>query len=422
MLGLFDYWRKTTDMESEFIIRKPLGKLANELKRRGLRYHALYYTNWAQRNSAEDPMDIYWYAKQNTKAVAKIEKIIQEMKPDVVMTNTLVAPWAAIAAHNQKVPHIWFIREFGDLDHGFEFRVGRQQTYKIMGQLSELVVTNSKALNEFAAKYIGKNKTTTLYPFLDFNEVDKLARVKIKQPFKEPDSLKVVITGRIAPSKGQAVVATAVGELNKEGINCELCIIGGYSDKRDDDSLQTAINKYHIADKVHLVGYQYNPLPYVAPADIGIMASGKEAFGRVTLEYMALGKAVVGANSGGTPELIETNVDGFLYDPNNPSELIEALRVYANDRRLIDKHGQAAKRKAILLMEGEYTPDKLYEKIVGILSSSKNFKPTTSGTGAWNQYPIMINPASKKPRVKYSKRWLRGATKRFLKSLYVHLK
>ena len=40
---------------------------------------------------------------------------------------------------------------------------------------------------------------------------------------------------------------------------------------------------------------------------------------------MASAKAVVGANIGGVPEAIEDGVNGLMYEPDNPEDLVRAL-------------------------------------------------------------------------------------------------
>jgi glycosyltransferase involved in cell wall biosynthesis len=424
MLDLFDYWHKVAGIEPEFIIRKPVHKLASELKKRGFTYHSVYYTNWAQRRMTHDPGDMYWYAKQNTLAVAKIEKIIVKTKPDLVITNTIVAPWAAFAAYNQKIPHAWFVREFGDAESDFEFRIGQSETFKAIGELSELVVANSEALAQFARKFIDKNKVRILYPNIESQKISKLSKTKITPPFRSPDSLKLVITGRIAPFKGQHMVVAAIGILRNQGIDCELCIVGEPSSQSDADLLHAAIDKYQISDSVHLVGHQDNPFPYIALADVGIMSSSKEAFGRATLEYMTLGKAVVGSSAGATPELIKEGSNGYLYNPKDPNALVKVLRKYASNRQLLHDHGQASAKRAKVLSTGNYSPDKLAQYLRHILEKkSRSSRPTsTKDINRWNRYPVLITAATKKPKVQLSGTHIRTSSKRFLKHLYVILK
>src|SRR5688572_19296399 len=110
MLDLFDYWTKKGLVEPHFIIRKPLSNMVPELKQRGWKYYPLYYTNWSQRNPSRRAEDIFRNARYNAWAVEDIEKIINKVKPDLVMTNTIVSPWAAIAAYFLRLPHLWFVR------------------------------------------------------------------------------------------------------------------------------------------------------------------------------------------------------------------------------------------------------------------------------------------------------------------------
>src|SRR3990167_11562423 len=111
MLDLFDYWTEQGLVEPHFVIRQPIKNLAKELRNRGWPYNAIHYTNWSQRNPSIRAEDIFRNASYNTKTIFAVEKLIKKIKPDIVMTNTIVSPWAALAAHFQMVPHVWFVRE-----------------------------------------------------------------------------------------------------------------------------------------------------------------------------------------------------------------------------------------------------------------------------------------------------------------------
>lgn len=416
MLDLFDYLKDKTEIDPQFIIRKPLLGLADELKKRGYKYHPLHYTNWAQRNPTQNPIEIGWNNKRNKKAISKIEKIIENIKPVVVITNTIVAPWAAIAASRQKIPHVWFVREFGSSDHGFKFTLGRGETLKQIDALSDLVIANSKTLSKHLKEFINPTKITTLYNPFDINKLEKLAAENTNTPFKFKDSLKLVLVGRIAASKGQAEAAEALGRLNNKGVNVELCLVGQPSNPGDEDLLNATIKKYDIADRVHKVGHKANPLPYVQMADVGIMASRQEAFGRTTFEYMALGRAVVGAESGATAELITSNENGFLY--NGEAGLEQALLKYAADPKLIKQHGSASYKKAQEMMRSEYNAENLYERLKEI---AEDYKPNDSPYNAeWLEYPHPNLTFIKKYGLWSLPKFIYTHIKLILKSAYIY--
>src|SRR3989338_9578660 len=58
-----------------------------------------------------------------------------------------------------------------------------------------------------------------------------------------------------------------------------------------------------------------------------VLPSRTEAMGRVLIEAMAAGKAVIGSRVGGIPELIKDLYNGFLVEPESAKELGERIRL-----------------------------------------------------------------------------------------------
>lgn len=373
MLDVFDYWSTTYEIEPEFILREPVKSLSTEIKKRGWKYYALDYTFWSDGNPPKEIEDILQNSRRNQKAVREIEEVIKNTKPDIVMTNSVVCPWAAIAANNQQLPHVWFVREYGDLDHGRIYEIGREKTYQDVDTMSEVVVANSVALSNYLKKYINPNKVTTLYNPFDIVGIQKKSQSKITNLYRYKKSLKLVITGNLAPSKGQHEAIEAVAMLNNKDFEVELCVIGRFGDKKYQSTLESYIKKHNIEDKVHFVGYQTNPLPYISLADVCIMASRKEAFGRVTFEYISLAKAVVGVDSGATPEMVVSGKNGYLYEYGDAKGLTLAIENYAKNNKLSIIHGQESLNIAKKMMSGDLNIDALYKKIEN-LHNKKHMK------------------------------------------------
>lgn len=72
------------------------------------------------------------------------------------------------------------------------------------------------------------------------------------------------------------------------------------------------------------------------------MCSRNEAFGRVTVEALKLGKPCIGANSGGTPELIRDGWNGLLYETGSPSSLAEKIEVLYWNKSLREELAKSA--------------------------------------------------------------------------------
>lgn len=362
MLDTLDVWAEEHDIELHFIMREPVKSLGQALEERGWNYHAFDYGFWSDASLPVNPEDISRNAFRNSKAVRGIESVIQSVQPDVVATNSVVCPWAALAAYFQGVPHIWFVREYGDLDHGRTFEIGREQTLTDVGSLSELVVANSKTLEEHLAQYVPRHKLTTLYTPFDLDSITKRKCSQVDNPYQYEDSLKLITTNNIAPTKGQAEVAEAVGILNQEGDNVELCIMGA-GEKKHVQTIKEIARGYGVGDKIYLVGPQPDTVPYINLADVGVMASRQEAFGRATFECLATGTPVVGADTGATPEMVHSEVNGYLYRQGDVDNLAEEIAKYARNRKLIKSHGKTAENTAKEMMSSEYTAQALYERV-----------------------------------------------------------
>ena len=61
---------------------------------------------------------------------------------------------------------------------------------------------------------------------------------------------------------------------------------------------------------------------------------------------MALGKPVIATLTGGIPEIIENDVSGILVARENPEEMAEAILKLVENRKLQNRLGKDAKKKA----------------------------------------------------------------------------
>ncbi len=83
-----------------------------------------------------------------------------------------------------------------------------------------------------------------------------------------------------------------------------------------------------------------------ASADAFFLPSRTETLGLVLLESMAAGCPVVTPRAGGTSDVVQDGVTGFLYDPANPDSAVEAIRKLLFDAGLREEMGQRARADA----------------------------------------------------------------------------
>lgn len=332
-------------MTPTFVTKAPKGKFIEALDDRGWSYDALRFRGWALPSPQPAPAaERAAFATVDYAAVNAIIRLYERQRPDLVVTNTLVAPWASFAAALLGIPQAWFVREYGDLDHGLQFQTGRAGVLGDIGLLSGAVVTNSEAMREHLAQYIPADKLSVAYPTVD---TERLLASKDEPPALAPfpqaePGLRITVLGRVEESKGQHRVVDALGALHERGVAASVCFVGSWKHPGEDQRLSERARALGVADRVVFAGEQHTPAPFIEAADVCITPSTIEAFGRTTAEYMTLGKAVVATRQGGSAELVDDGVTGVLVDADDVTALTDALATYAAEPETARRHGAAA--------------------------------------------------------------------------------
>jgi glycosyltransferase involved in cell wall biosynthesis len=77
-----------------------------------------------------------------------------------------------------------------------------------------------------------------------------------------------------------------------------------------------------VEDRVYFYGYQSNPWPFYAAADLVVVPSLQEAFGRTAAEAAILKRPVIGADAGGLQEILPASQ---RFESGNSAALASAL-------------------------------------------------------------------------------------------------
>jgi len=176
------------------------------------------------------------------------------------------------------------------------------------------------------------------------NGVD-VKRFKPVQPVPDDGPLKLLCVGRLIERKGQHHLIEAVKRLTDEGIDVRLGLVGT-GDAGSDNEAQVA--RLGLADRVSFLGYvprEKIALHYAA-AHVFVLPSYNEGMSVALLEAMASGLAVLVTSTGGTPELVETEVNGLIFDWADVDRLTLHLRRLAHDRPLVRRMGEASQARA----------------------------------------------------------------------------
>jgi glycosyltransferase involved in cell wall biosynthesis len=144
---------------------------------------------------------------------------------------------------------------------------------------------------------------------------------------RSPRERTVIAAGRLSREKGLDVLIKAHGLLRDVGTVPHRIVLLG--DGPDRAKLAHLAQSLGVGDSVVFAGFQTNPLPDIASADLLCMPSRYEGFPLVLLEALALGVPVIASPSGG--ELLAEGSYGIIVPTESPESLASAIEQHLRD-------------------------------------------------------------------------------------------
>jgi glycosyltransferase involved in cell wall biosynthesis len=148
------------------------------------------------------------------------------------------------------------------------------------------------------------------------------ARLALGLPAK---AFIVLYYGRFDVTKGVEVLLDAWRQLEPPAEGARLVLMGRFASDADPAGYTRRLQELASA------GCQWLPtrrdvLTPLHAADVVVLPSFNEDFGRVTIEAMATGRPIVGARAGGIPEVLSGPFESFLFEPGDATALSRLLR------------------------------------------------------------------------------------------------
>ncbi|MFB6181774.1 MAG: glycosyltransferase family 4 protein [Candidatus Magasanikbacteria bacterium] len=202
---------------------------------------------------------------------------------------------------------------------------------------AEKIITPSNYLKSIVEKWgVESSKISVVYNDVSVDTIDKTKReIKKELSYTDDEKFTLLCIARFVPWKGFYKLIDAVDDLNQEGENVQLLLIG-------DGTIYSEVKNYvdnNEIENVKLLGRRPHEevLKYMKVVDAFILNTGYEGLPHVLIEAMYNKLPILTTPAGGNTELIEDKKRGLLFSYNEKKEIKEAIQKLSGDKNLRTK-------------------------------------------------------------------------------------
>ena len=262
--------------------------------------------------------------------IFRLLKVIREHQIDIIHARSRAPAWSCFFA--SKFSGKKFISTF----HGtYNFNNFVKKFYNsimlrtdgtiAISRFIESQIKSQYSITPKNLKVIYRGINTKIFNSNNTNP-ERIEQIK-KQYSLGSDSIKILLPGRLTGWKGHSVLVQAMAEVIKSiQDKIEVLFVGPDDNLGLKKRLKDQIEDLNMSNIFYFIGSSNEMTNIYALSDIVISSStDPEAFGRIAVEAQSMGKFVIASNHGGSVETVIDNESGYLYSPQNYSELADRI-------------------------------------------------------------------------------------------------
>lgn len=285
-------------------------------------------------------------------AIWKLYRLVNKEKIEHVIVGQILPLGTVVYLVSlfKKISYSVFLHGM-DINNAIKIKRKKFITQKILKRAENIICANN-----FTAKIVIKDinkefkeKSFVVHPGIAApSNIDQKKVLEIKNKYDLTNKIILFSLGRLIKRKGFDKVIAALPEIKKSVPNIIYVMAGDGPEKND------LINRAIALDNVIFLGSvsEEEKWLWYYLCDIFIMPAREingdfEGFGIVYLEANVMAKPTVASTSGGAREAVEDNVSGLLVNPNNLSDIAQAVIKLAQNSELRKVLGEQGKARAL---------------------------------------------------------------------------
>ncbi|MFF2094272.1 glycosyltransferase family 4 protein [Paenibacillus sp. NPDC058174] len=372
--------------QTSFVLFAPEGELLDRARAQGMETVAL--PGYSARLSM-NPIRLIKGAAGMALAGWRFASMVRKAQPDAIHANSVRAGiMASLFRWYHRIPLAWHLHDMPP-----KGMVGRLIRILAAGTAQALIAISQPVLEGMNTKALA-SRIHLVHNGAILREQDDLARryrkKELRGELQTPmESSVLVIVGQIAPWKRQEDAIQALDALLREERDLYLWIVGEPKFRVENEvyleQLKLLVSILHREDRVRFTGFREDIEAICGAADMLLLCSESEPFGRVIIEAMAKGTPVVATDGGGVSDIIKHGVSGLLYPAKDVKALAASIGSVLDDRKLRTSLSMYGRQRIEDFFSIEGAAEKLERVYMGIARTRQrtgvNAKPVERARG-----------------------------------------
>ena len=191
---------------------------------------------------------------------------------------------------------------------------------KHFGRATRIIAVSGAVERFMLESGYGKDRVRLVYHAVEdhYDEYAGQRETLRRQLGLKEDELALCLVARMVRDKGHDILLEALAGMKHKPL--QTFFLGEFNTEWGTRMQQLTRDK-GLQAQVHFLGHQENVYPMLAAMDVCVAPSRREALSLTLLEAALMGCALLGARTGGIPEVIHEGVNGWLFPPEDADAL-----------------------------------------------------------------------------------------------------
>ena len=269
-------------------------------------------------------MPVHRKALASLACVPKLRKLFAAEKPDIIHLRSRMPAWLAWLAwksmdENTRPRLVTTVHGFYSVNAYSAVMTRGEAVIAVSDSVRAYILKNYPDTNPAKIRVIHRGVDETAYP-ADFQPSASWRAQWEKEHPELKGRIPLLMPGRLTRWKGQQDFIRMIARLLALGLPVHGLIVGGPHPKKAAflDELKALAAGLEVTDQITFLGHRTDIREIMAVSSITYSLSlDPEAFGRVSLEALALGKPVIGYDHGGVAEQLRVIYPNGLVKPGD---------------------------------------------------------------------------------------------------------